>query len=118
MTSSDKIPADMLVELKTLILADIEARMSEALTLTVGRLRKDTIEARHLALSTNTADSMREQCKLASVHILEGTPVTYTSMAELDQGEFFVIDENKTLDEIGNFRSLTQPRSDTADHAE
>lgn len=111
MTSSDKIPVEVfdktLVEFKTLILAEIDARLSAALTLTVGRLRKDTIEARHLALSTNATDSLHKQCKLIYDRIKDKTPVLYTSMKELDDGEFFVIYDDKTLDELGDFRSLT-----------
>lgn len=89
------------------ILAEIEARLSEALTLTVGRLVKDTTEVLHLALSADTVESLREQCKLTSGRITKGTPVPYISMAELDQGEFFVINDDETLDELGDFRSLT-----------
>ncbi|MXZ29705.1 MAG: hypothetical protein F4Z22_02435 [Acidimicrobiia bacterium] len=88
------------------ILQEIDARLEEALTLTVGRIVDDTIEASHLALDRGAAHALREQCHVARDRISEGTPASYTATAELDDGEFFVIDDAETLADLGAFRSL------------
>lgn len=90
----------------TKILEEINDRLPEALTLTVGRMVGDTIEARHLALGADAEDGLREQCHLTRERIREGTAVSYTASAELDAGEFFVIDDDETLDELSEFRRL------------
>lgn len=88
------------------ILQEIDARIGAALTLTVGRMVDDTIEATHLALDRDAANALREQCQVVRGRISEGTPASYTATAELDEGEFFVIDDAETLAELGAFRSL------------
>ncbi|MXZ95818.1 MAG: hypothetical protein F4Y99_07825 [Acidimicrobiaceae bacterium] len=88
------------------ILEEIDSRLPEALTLTVGRLVGDAIEARHLALDVDAADSFREQCYIACEHIRAGSAASYTASAELDAGEYYVIDDDETLDELGEFRRL------------
>ena len=88
------------------ILDEIRARLPEALTLTVGRMGKEGIEARHLALNRDAADSLRKQCKLVRDRLSEQEPVSYAAMAELNMGECFVIDDNETLAELGDFRQL------------
>ncbi len=88
------------------ILQEIDARLEEALTLTVGRMVDDTIEASHLALDRGAAHALREQCHGARDRIGEGMPASYTATAELDDGEFFVIDDAETLADLGAFRGL------------
>ena len=88
------------------IIAMIDARLPEALTLTVGRMVDDTIEAHHLALDDKAANGLREQCHIARDRISDGAPASYTATAELDMGEFFVIDDDQTLAELSAFRSL------------
>jgi len=88
------------------ILQEIDARLEAALTLTVGRMVDDTIEASHLVLDQDAAHALREQCHVARDRISEGIPASYTATAELDDGEFFVIDDAETLAELGAFRSL------------
>ena len=88
------------------ILQEIDARLHEALTLTVGRMVGTKIKANHLALDHDAADALREQCHVAHNRIGEGAPASYTATAELDDGEFFVIDDTDTLAELVAFRSL------------
>lgn len=88
------------------ILQEIDARLPEALTLTVGRMVGTKIKANHLALDRDAADALCEQCRVARDLISEGAPVSYTATAELDDGEFFVIDDAETLAELGAFRRL------------
>lgn len=88
------------------ILEEIDARLSEALTLTVGRMADDKIEARHLALDNDAAEGLRDQCRLALNRISEGAAASYTATAELDAGQFFVIDDDETLGELSAFRRL------------
>ena len=88
------------------IIAMIDTRLPEALTLTVGRMVDGTIEAHHLALDANAADGLREQCYVARDRISDGAPASYTATAELDAAEFFVIDDAQTLAELGTFRGL------------
>ena len=90
------------------ILQEIDARLDEALTLTVGRLVGTKIKANHLALDRDAADALREQCHAARKLISEGAPASYTATAELDDGEFFVIDDAETLAELGAFRTLAE----------
>ena len=90
------------------ILQEIDARLDEALTLTVGRMVGTKIKANHLALDRDAADALREQCHVARNLISEGVPASYTATAELDDGEFFVIDDAETLAELGAFRTLAE----------
>ena len=86
------------------IIEEIDNRLPEALTLTVGRLVDNRIEARHLTLGVAAEEGFREQCYLARDHIREGNAASYTASAELGKGEFFVIDDDETLGELGEFR--------------
>ena len=88
------------------ILEEIDKRLPESLTLTLGRLLDSTIEARHLALDDQAADGLREQCHVVRDRIHDGVLVPYTDTAELNMGEFFVIDDDETLNELGEFRRL------------
>lgn len=90
------------------ILEEMNARLQGALTLTVGRMLGDTIEANHLAMSSDAAEGLREQCELARDRISDGTPVSYSATAELDARQFFVIDDDETLGELGAFRGLAE----------
>ena len=54
------------------IIATIDARLPEALTLTVGRMADGTIEAHHLALDDTAANGLREQCHIARDRISDG----------------------------------------------
>ena len=88
------------------ILQEIDARLPEALTLAVGRMVDNTIEANRLALDGDAADALREHCRDSRDRIGAGVPVSYTATAELGDGEFFVIDDDETLAELGAFRGL------------
>jgi len=90
------------------ILAAIDSRIPEALSLTVGRMVDGSLEANHLTLSTSAAEGLREQCQVARTRIADATAVPYTATAELDRGEFFVIDDQETLTELGPFSDLAQ----------
>jgi len=88
------------------ILSEIDGVSDQALTLTVGRMVDATIEAKHLALEMDASDGLREQCQVARDRFSEGALVSYTATAELDTGEFFVIDDDETLAELSSFRNL------------
>ena len=88
------------------ILEEIDARVPEALTLTVGRMLDGAIEAHHLALNDSAADGLREQCHTSRGRIGDAAPARYTATAELDEGKIFVIDDDETLAELGPFRRL------------
>ena len=88
------------------ILEEINARLPEALTLTVGKMVDDSIQGRHLALSADAADGLRNQCQEARDRIGDSTPVPYIASAELNTGELFVIDDDETLAELGAFGNL------------
>ena len=88
------------------ILHQVNAQLPEALTLAVGRMVEHSIAANRLALDGDAADTLREHCRDTSGRIDEGVPVPYTATAELGDGEFFVIDDDETLAELGEFRVL------------
>ena len=88
------------------ILEQIDARLPEALTLTVGRMVDGTIEAHHLALDDRAANGLREQCRDTRERISSSTPASYAATAELNKDEIFVIDDDETLTELGTFRRL------------
>ena len=90
------------------ILEEIDRCLPESLTLTLGRLPDGMIEARHLALDNHAADGLREQCRVVRDRIHDGVLVSYTDTAELNKGEFFVIDDDETLNELGEFRQLAE----------
>lgn len=88
------------------ILEEIEKKVDEAITLTVGKMSEEELEASRLLLSEDAAGAFREQCLLAHERIERSTPTSYTTNAELSSGEIFIIDDESTLDELGAFRSL------------
>jgi len=90
------------------ILAAIDDRISDALSLSVGRMVDGDLEANHLTLSTDAAEGLREQCQVVRTRIADSTAVPYTATAELNTGECFVIDDPETLSELGPFRDLAQ----------
>ncbi|MEM9518960.1 MAG: hypothetical protein AAGA37_06560 [Actinomycetota bacterium] len=88
------------------IVDELDARLPEALTLTVGKMADNVIEANHVSLAEDAATALREQCTMARDRITEGTAQDYTATAELDSSQFFVIDDAETLEELGAFRTL------------
>lgn len=87
------------------ILEQIDARLPEAVTLTVGRMVENQIKAQHLVLDKGAADGFRDQCGATRDLIAAGTPTSYAATAELGAGQHFVIDDSETLDELEAFRT-------------
>lgn len=90
------------------IVDEIDARLPEALSLTVGKMVDDAVEASHVSVAEDAATALREQCAVARDRIAEGTAQDYTATAELDSSQFFVIDDAETLEELGAFRTLAE----------
>ena len=90
------------------IIEEIDRRIGEAVTLTVGRMDDGAIETRRLNLASDAADGLREQCRAARDKINDGTPVSYTANADLAEAEYFVIDDAATLSELDTFRDLAR----------
>jgi hypothetical protein len=91
------------------ILATIEARIAEPVSLGVARIETDgRIVGSKLLLGDDAGDAFREHCRAALQSIASGTSRLYSSGAELANDEFFVIDDTETLAElavIGDLRS-------------
>ena len=90
------------------IVEEINNQLAGPLTLTVGRPIEDSIEAFHLVLDNDAADSLREHCGMTRDIIADRTPASYTAMAEIETGEQFIIDDEQTLAELGAFRTLAR----------
>lgn len=87
---------------------EIDNQLLGPLTLTVGRPIEDVFEAFHLVLDTDAADSLREHCRITRSLVAERTPAPYSGMAEIESGEYFIIDDSQTLAELGAFRTLAR----------
>jgi hypothetical protein len=90
------------------ILREIDQRVPQAVSLTVGRMLEDRLDVRRLLMEAAAAEAFREQCRLTRDRIASRTPTSYATNAELDEGEIFVIDDNDTLGEIAAFRQLAE----------
>ena len=88
------------------LFTDIDERLDQALSLTVGRMIEDRLEAHHLALAQDAADRLRSLCRSTRDRLAESEPVAYTATAELEDAEYFVIDDTDTLTELSVFRTL------------
>src|SRR5687767_10450210 len=88
------------------IVDEIDAKVDESVTLTVGKMVDDKLEAHRLLLAEDAAGGFREQVNLTRGRMSERTPTSYATTAELDDGEYFVIDDEDTLEELAEFRRL------------
>ena len=59
-------------------------------------------------LAQDAADGFRDQCIVTRDCIAQRTPASYATTAELDDGEFFVIDDSSTLEELSAFGQLAE----------
>ena len=87
----------------------IATRIAQPVSLGVARIETDgRVVGSKLLLSDDAADAFRDHCR-STLHTIEtGTARSYSSGAELADGEFFVIDDAETLAElavIGDLRS-------------
>ncbi len=90
------------------ILAEIDRRLEQAVSLTVGKLADDQLDVQRLLLAADVAESFREQCRAARAEIAARNATSYASNAELDDDEIFIIDDADTLAEIDVFRRLAE----------
>jgi hypothetical protein len=90
------------------ILSEIDARLPQALTLTVGRVQETALEAFHLVLADNAASALRGHCETTRERIADAAPIPYTATAELAGGQYFLIDDEDTLNELTAFRQLSE----------
>lgn len=90
------------------ILAEVDSKLPESVSLLVGRMNDDTIDARRLLLQKDAASAFRDQCADTRKRIAGSRSVPYGTNAELDAGEVFIIDDAATLLEIGSFRALSE----------
>ena len=91
---------------QTDILDELDERLGEPITLAVGRMSKDEVKAEHVAMNSGAADGFRDLCRDARQQLAEKKPVPYTATTEIAEDEFCLIDDAKTLNELGAFRDL------------
>lgn len=78
----------------------------QGLVLLVGLPDGDGIVPHRVPLNQDAADAFREQCQQAISVVSEADPLSYTASSELDTGQFFLIDRDDDLSELGSLRSL------------
>jgi hypothetical protein len=87
--------------------AVISSRIAEPVSLGVARIGSDgRVSGSKLVLGDDAADAFREQCRGALDAIAAGSPVRYSSGAELADHEYFVIDDRATLGELAAVADL------------
>lgn len=90
------------------ILGELDLRLEQAVTLTVGRMANDEIRAQHVVLDVGAADGFRDLCRVTRQRIAENRPVPYAATTEIAEDEFCLIDDTKTLNELIAFRDLAR----------
>ena len=96
------------------ILADINTRIEGSLSLVVGRSLDQGGDLRRVRLAEDAADTFRDYLRAARERIEEGTPIDYTALAELQAGEYLVLDDEVSLDELADLRSAVHHVGDLA----
>lgn len=89
------------------IVNEIRDRIPQALSLGVARIANDgEVNGTKLNLNAGAADGFRDHCRGAVDTIEAGNAVGYASGAELGDGEFFLIDDPDTIDELAGIGDL------------
>lgn len=96
---------------KEQVTAALEAQISASLTLVVGQSTKDGIGTRRVRLGKG-ADTFREQAQDTAARIAAGSPTPYTASAELDDGAYFLLDDQASLDELAQLHALVRDIGD------
>ena len=76
------------------VLRELDDRMEGALTLSVVCTGHDqSLTPKRLLLDKSASEALRASCRRMQARIRNGVPKSYEGTAELDEGEFFVIDD-------------------------
>lgn len=96
------------------VLGDIDARIDGSLSLVVGRTLEQGGDLRRVRLAEDAAETFRDYIRAARARIAEGTPIEYTALSELQAGEYFVLQDDSSLDELAELRSAVHHVGDLA----
>lgn len=88
------------------VLATLAKVRDQGLVLLVSQRDDDGITPRRLLLDNNAGLAFGDQCNDATTAVAENNPIPYTASAELDTGEFFLIQSDHDLAELGALRSM------------
>ena len=96
------------------VLADLDHRLDDPLSLVVGRTLEQGGDLRRVRLANDAAETFRGYIRAARARIAEGTPIEYTALSELQAGEYFVLQDASSLDELAELRSAVHHVGDLA----
>lgn len=83
----------------------IDDHIDSSLSLVVGRTLEQGGDLRRVRLSVEAAAAFREYVRAARTRIAEGKTVEYNALAELQSGEYFLLDDQDSSDELSELRS-------------
>lgn len=84
----------------------VQARLTESVSLCVGRLVDEGLNRERLAIDSGAADALRAQAVPVVERLRTGGAMPYTAGNELDDDEYFLVDDADTLDDLAPFRIL------------
>lgn len=96
------------------VLADLDHCLDDPLSLVVGRSLEQGGDLRRVRLANDAAETFRGYSRAARARIAEGTPIEYTALAELQAGEYFVLQDASSLNELAELRSAVHHVGDLA----
>jgi hypothetical protein len=85
---------------------EVQARLAESVTLCVGRLVDGGLDRERLAIDAAAADALRAQAVPVVGRLRHGGAVRYTAGNEIEDDEYFLVDDAGTLEELAPFRIL------------
>lgn len=97
---------------KVQVVAALEDQIHASLTLVVGQTSKDGVDTRRVLLGNGAADTFREQAQAAAERIAAGSPTPYTASAELEDGAYFLLNDEASLRELAELRALVRDVGD------
>lgn len=88
------------------VLTQLDAVLDTPLSLVVASPPGDQRGPAKLRLSEGAADAFRAQAQEARSRVAEGEALSFTAMAELSRAQFFLVEDEATLAELADLRTV------------
>ena len=91
------------------IVEAIDSVIDQTLSLSVGRIQPVGIAAHHLALNADAVEGFRTQCRSLREWFSNADQAPYAATSELDEGQYFLLDDPESMAELKPLRALAGP---------
>lgn len=87
------------------VLEELDAHLEGPLSLVVGRTLEEGADLRRVRLAEAAADAFRQYGRDARARIADGNTTEYTALTELQTGDYFLLEDQESLDELAGLRA-------------